>query len=698
MNFFTFLKLTTVFIFKKINIFFLNFNQMHGVYLFFFWLLFFLKQYIFPIGDYNNACYEGVQSVMWYCSLLSDVTLYILIPELIIYGIIASSLFAIVKGASDNNNGTKIKEAWFLYFIIPYILLRVFSVTPSDNSFLSFLYQYYYLIWGYGFWVLICIFISFMVFTKSDFKFRIPQKDKKQVREEVLDEPTDDVKDDLNILMIRSSLPPIIDRILYSSFSKISIDSDGNKMKGLFEIKEILKENDDDYFVVLELSEALEKSILELSKYDWTLGIESYGYIKWIQRAKWRSKAWKTWVVMNIRSEAISFSDSYGYPDLLTESNLLKSPLDLLLWKNDKWEDVVCNLAKCPHLLVAWKTGWWKSVWMNDILVSLMKNIIKGHSINIHIIDPKRVDYVKYKGLENIKIDQTVDQWLNTVKWLVAEMLRRYEILESYKAENIEEYKELGHSMGYIVLFIDELADLMMRSKETKKELEQSIARLWQMARACGIHIVIGTQRPSADIVTGIIKANIPSILGFWVTNTINSRIIFDTNILANIKNIWEAYLKISWKDKVERLKTYYIPKWTELVDFINYYKAETEWEMQTEIMKGVPVHPKNKHHVIHKFEDSIDEWEYHIDKMSSSFLILRELVKEWGYKSRKDFFERLKKYNISKGTVEKLINNLKQKELIEYVESAKINKIAKDIDHKYLNELYSSIYSVIQK
>jgi hypothetical protein len=119
-----------------------------------------------------------------------------------------------------------------------------------------------------------------MVFTKSDFKFRIPQKDKKQVREEVLDEPTDDVKDDLNILMIRSSLPPIIDRILYSSFSKISIDSDGNKMKGLFEIKEILKENDDDYFVVLELSEALEKSILELSKYDWTLGIESYGYIK----------------------------------------------------------------------------------------------------------------------------------------------------------------------------------------------------------------------------------------------------------------------------------------------------------------------------------------------------------------------------------------------------------------------------------
>ena len=465
-----------------------------------------------------------------------------------------------------------------------------------------------------------------------------------------------------------------------------------------------MKEWDEQVFVVFDVHEKLLANIFELSKYNWTLWIESYGNIKGFQWAKWKSKSWKNGLVINIQWTRIDMWATYQFPSLLEDNILIKKPLDFSIWKDEKGWNLVFDLAKLPHLLVASETWWWKSVAMTNILVSLMKNRIGWHPIKFMIVDPKKVEFSLFEWLENFNITTEIDKGLNMAKWLVAEMLKRYSILQKMKLKNIKEYHENGFRMDYILFIVDEFADIMTQWWDTAKEFENAVIRLTQLARAVGIHVVLATQNPIGEVITSNIKANMTSRLWFRTSDSIKSRTIIDSSELASIQYKGEWYMK-TWEWLVH-LKSYYIDNETELKDFIAYYKRKTTWksvesnEQQKlwEEQMSVPVHHKNKHHVIHKFEDSIDEWEYHIDKMSSSFLILRELVKEWGYKSRKDFFERLKKYNISKGTVEKLINNLKQKELIEYVESAKINKIAKDIDHKYLNELYASIYSVIQK
>lgn len=206
------------------------------------------------------------------------------------------------------------------------------------------------------------------------------------------------------------------------------------------------------------------------------------------------------------------------------------SKLAMALWKNINGEYVIADLARMPHLLIAGQTGSGKSVGMNGFLISLLyKN--SPRDLRMIMIDPKRVELDAYNGIPHLlcPVINDSEKALNALKWSVAEMLRRYDILKWAGARNLWEYNEKvssKHKMEYIVIVIDELADLMMSGN--KKEVESNITRIAQMARAVGMHLIVATQRPSVDVITGLIKANIPSRIAFTVASQTDSRTILD--------------------------------------------------------------------------------------------------------------------------------------------------------------------------
>jgi DNA segregation ATPase FtsK/SpoIIIE-like protein len=193
---------------------------------------------------------------------------------------------------------------------------------------------------------------------------------------------------------------------------------------------------------------------------------------------------------------------------------------------------VIQDLAGMPHLLVAGSTGSGKSVGMNAMLVSLLCNF-SPEELKLILIDPKRLEFAPYKDIPHLlfPIITNPRNASPVLKWLVQEMERRYDLMAQAGVRNISEYQELLaqdselEEMPFIVLMIDELADLMMVAG---KDIELHIARIAQMARAAGIHMVVATQRPSVDVVTGLIKVNFPSRVAFRVTSKIDSRTIID--------------------------------------------------------------------------------------------------------------------------------------------------------------------------
>lgn len=167
---------------------------------------------------------------------------------------------------------------------------------------------------------------------------------------------------------------------------------------------------------------------------------------------------------------------------------------------------------------------------MNGFLISMLYTFSPS-DLKMILIDPKRVELSVYNGIPHLltPVVTNPDKALNTLKWCVAEMLRRYDLATQVHARNLKEYnKKVSKSekLPYIVIVIDELADLMMSGN--KKEVEGSIARIAQMARAVGMHLIVATQRPSVDVITGLIKANIPSRIAFTVASQIDSRTVLD--------------------------------------------------------------------------------------------------------------------------------------------------------------------------
>ncbi len=206
------------------------------------------------------------------------------------------------------------------------------------------------------------------------------------------------------------------------------------------------------------------------------------------------------------------------------------APLTVALGKDIADKPIICNLAKMPHLLIAGATGSGKSVCINTIINSILYRCTPDQ-VRLILVDPKVVELQCYNGVPHLLIPVVSDphKASGALAWAVNEMMERYAKLEAKGVRNIEGYNasvsKKEEKMPYIVIIIDELADLMMACK---KEVEESICRIAQLARAAGIHMVVATQRPSVDVITGLIKANIPSRIAFAVTSNVDSRTILD--------------------------------------------------------------------------------------------------------------------------------------------------------------------------
>lgn len=207
-----------------------------------------------------------------------------------------------------------------------------------------------------------------------------------------------------------------------------------------------------------------------------------------------------------------------------------KSNLALALGRDVAGEPVVVDLAKMPHLLIAGATGSGKSVCVNGIILSLIFSNSPA-TLRLILVDPKRVEFTMYDGIPHLlaPVIQEVDKTVNALRWAITEMERRFQLFSNHHFRNLAEYNAHPHPeeglLPYIIIIIDELSDLMAQAAQ---EIEGAIVRLSQMARATGIHLVVATQRPSVDVITGLIKANIPTRIAFAVASQIDSRTIID--------------------------------------------------------------------------------------------------------------------------------------------------------------------------
>ncbi|MCB4205329.1 DNA translocase FtsK 4TM domain-containing protein [Deferribacterales bacterium Es71-Z0220] len=223
--------------------------------------------------------------------------------------------------------------------------------------------------------------------------------------------------------------------------------------------------------------------------------------------------------------------------ELINSSNFVKSssPLTIILGKDISGKPYVSDLGKMPHLLIAGTTGSGKSVCINTIVCSILFKS-SPDKVKFVMIDPKMVELSSYEDIPHLAAPVVTDpkHAATVLKNVVAEMENRYEILAEHKVRNIDSFNELASknnneltTMPYLVVVVDEFADLMIVAG---KEVEQSIIRIAQMARAVGIHLILATQRPSVNVITGIIKANMPARLSFRVSSKTDSRTILDQN------------------------------------------------------------------------------------------------------------------------------------------------------------------------
>ena len=221
-------------------------------------------------------------------------------------------------------------------------------------------------------------------------------------------------------------------------------------------------------------------------------------------------------------------------PILESESfNKVDSKLAIALGRDVSGLPVVADLGRMPHLLIAGTTGSGKSVCISSIAVCLAMNN-SPEDLRLIMIDSKMVELIRFNGLPHLlgKVETNVERIMGVLRWIVKEMEARYKLLEELKVRNVDNFNKKmikrkdGKTLPRIVVLIDELADLMMSSPD---QTEHNLVRLAQMARATGIHLVVATQRPSTEVVTGVIKANFPARISFAVSSGIDSRVILDT-------------------------------------------------------------------------------------------------------------------------------------------------------------------------
>ncbi|HSL39042.1 MAG TPA: DNA translocase FtsK 4TM domain-containing protein [Desulforhopalus sp.] len=233
----------------------------------------------------------------------------------------------------------------------------------------------------------------------------------------------------------------------------------------------------------------------------------------------------------------------------------------------------MANLAKMPHLLIAGATGAGKSVGINTIIASILYNATP-EEVRFLMVDPKRIELSGYEGIPHLLHPVVVDPKLasRALNWAVREMERRYRRLEEARVKSFDSYNESSpEKLPYIVVIVDELADLMMVAS---KDVEAAIARLAQMARAAGIHLILATQRPSVDVLTGLIKANFPTRISFKVSSKIDSRTILDASGAEHLLGAGDMLLLAPGTASLQRIHGAYISE-KETADIVNFWKKQ---------------------------------------------------------------------------------------------------------------------------
>ena len=267
-----------------------------------------------------------------------------------------------------------------------------------------------------------------------------------------------------------------------------------------------------------------------------------------------------------------------------------KSTLTVALGKDIGGEGILGNISKLPHLLIAGTTGSGKSVCMNSLIISLLYKS-RPEELKLIMLDPKMVELGIYNGIPQLYIPVVTDpkRAAGALQWAVVEMLKRYRLFSEQGVRDLDSYNEHKKASGEdilprVVIVIDELADLMMAAS---KDVEESICRVAQMGRAAGMHLIIATQRPSADVITGLMKANIPSRIAFAVSSGLESRIILDQQGAEKLVGNGDMLFSPIGTRKPVRIQGAFVSD-EEREEVINFIKQEGTAEYSDEIMATI--------------------------------------------------------------------------------------------------------------
>lgn len=268
-----------------------------------------------------------------------------------------------------------------------------------------------------------------------------------------------------------------------------------------------------------------------------------------------------------------------------------KSKLAAALGKDIAGDNIIIDIAEMPHLLVAGTTGSGKSVCMNTIIMSILFRSTP-EEVRFIMIDPKSVEFADYNGIPHLLIPVVTNpkKAAGALAWAVTEMMRRYNLFSEYNVRNLQGYNSYAEKnpelkkLPQIAIFIDELSDLMMASKN---EVEDSICRLAQMARAAGMHLIIATQRPTVDVVTGLIKANIPSRIALKVGSGVDSRVIIDEQGAEKLIGKGDMLLKTISMPKPKRVQGCWLSD-KEVERVVNFIKDSFILEYDDDVMNEV--------------------------------------------------------------------------------------------------------------
>ena len=276
-----------------------------------------------------------------------------------------------------------------------------------------------------------------------------------------------------------------------------------------------------------------------------------------------------------------------------------KSKLSFAIGKDISGEGIIGNIAKLPHMLIAGTTGSGKSVCMNSLILSLLYKA-RPDEVKLIMIDPKMVELGIYNGIPHLYVPVVTDpkKAAGALQWSVVEMLKRYRLFSEIGVRDLENYNKHCRSVGeptmpQVVIVIDELADLMMIAS---KDVEESICRVAQMGRAAGMHLVIATQRPSADVITGLMKANIPSRIAFAVSSTLESRIILDQGGAEKLIGMGDMLFSPVGIGKPIRIQGAYVSdeEREEVIQFIKENTGESQRNTEIEEFMNKAAEEKN--------------------------------------------------------------------------------------------------------